>query len=188
MRKLVAIFIMIFVVVFFYNSIQRRQPKNKMKKDTTYAIHEIKNILEEDYPSNPIEVVEINNEIVNMIYGKTLKEEELAEVVKLQRMLYAESFLALNPMDSHMLEIEREIAMNAGREIKIIASKVMNSYNDPPGTMRVQVVHYTNKQGQDLVREYIVKEEKEAPPAVERTWKIYGWENIGTIKAQEEEE
>ena len=82
---------------------------------------------------------------------------------------------------------KKRIAMNAEKEIKVIGSKVMNSYNDPPGTMNVQVVHYTNKQDQDLVREYIIKEEG-SPSSKKKKWKIFGWNNIGVAKTQEEKE
>lgn len=186
MRKVFAVLMMIFVVVFFYNSIQRRQPKNKLKMETADVIKDIKEELEEDYPSNPMAIMEINNEIINMIYGKPLEEEEKIQVVGLQRMLYAWDFLELNPIEKHLLEVDREIIMNGEKEIKIIGSKIMNSHNDPPGTMRVQVVHYTNKQDQDLVREYILKEENNnQEPGDHKAWKIYGWENIGRIKTQE---
>ena len=186
MRKVIAVLIMIFVVVFFYNSLQKRQPESNKKKETIEIITETGKGLENQYPANPIEIIEVHNEIINMLYGKALTEEETLKAIEVQRQLYAEDFLALNPIETHMLEIARENAMNDEKEIKVIGSKVMNSYNDSPGTMRVQVVHYTNKQGQDLVREYVLEEES-SPSSKEKKWKIFGWENIGVAKTQEEE-
>lgn len=185
MRKAIAMLMMVFVVVFFYQSIQRRQPEKPKKKEIVDIIEDMDNYLDEEYPNNPIETIEIHNEIVNMLYGKELSEEETVSAIEVQRKMYAEEFLALNPIEIHMLEVDRENAMNAEKEIKVIGSKVMNSYNDPPGTMKVQVVHYTNKQDQDLVREYIVKEEK-SPSSDKKRWKIFGWNNIGVAKSQEE--
>ncbi len=187
MRKIIAVLIMIFVVVFFYQSIQKRQPETAKKKEIAEVIQDMDDYLQDEYPNNPIEIIEIHNETVNMLYGKELSEEETVSAIELQRKIYAEDFLALNPIESHMLEIDREKAMNAEKEIKVIGSKVMNSYNDPPGTMKVQVVHYTNKQDQDLVREYILQEEKSIKSETKR-WKIFGWENIGVAKSQEEKE
>ncbi|HHX63101.1 MAG TPA: hypothetical protein GX707_20675 [Epulopiscium sp.] len=187
MRKVIAVLMMIFVVVFFYSSLQKRQPESKKKKEIIEVIADLNDQVEKKYPDNPIEIIEIHNEIINMLYGKELTEEETTQAVEVQRKLYAEEFLALNPIEKHMLEIARETVMNGEKEIKIIGSKVMNSYNDPPGTMRVQVVHYTNKQDQDLVREYIVKEEN-SPSSEKKKWKIFGWENIGVAKTQEEKE
>ncbi len=184
MRKIIAVLMMIFVVVLFYNSLQKRQPERK--KETIDVIQDINDKLEEEYPSNPIEITEIHNDIINMLYGTKLTDEEITKAVEAQRRLYAEEFLALNPIENHMLEIERENLINDAKEIKVIGSKVMNSYNDPPGTLKVQVVHYTNKQGGDLVREYIVKEEN-VSSSEKKEWKIFGWENIGVAKTQEEE-
>lgn len=187
MRKVIAVLMMIFVVVFFYQSIQKRQPEKSKKKEIVEVIQDMDDYLQEEYPTNPIEIIEIHNETVNMLYGKELSDEEAVSAIEVQRKVYAEEFLALNPIESHMLEVDRENAMNAEKEIKVIGSKVMNSYNDPPGTMKVQVVHYTNKQDQDLVREYIVKEEKSSTSGTKH-WKIFGWENIGVAKSQEEKE
>ncbi len=187
MRKIIAVIIMLFVVVFFYQSIQKRQPEKPKKKEIVDIIEDMDKALDENYPANPIAIIEMHNEIINILYGKELTEDEKEKAIMVQRKLYADAFLALNPVEVHMLEIDRETAMNAVKEIKIIGSKVMNSYNDPPGTMRVQVVHYTNTQDTDLVREYIVKEQK-VPSSEMKMWKIYGWENIGLAKSQEEKE
>lgn len=187
MRKTIGILLMIFVVVFFYSSLQKRQPQSAKKKETIEVIADIAGVLDEEYPSNPVEIVEIHNELINMLYGKVLTEEEKISATETQRKLYAEEFLAVNPIEIHMLEIDRENAMNKAKEISVIGSKVMNSYNDPPGTVRVQVVHYTNTQDEDLVREYIIKEES-SPSSEEKKWKIFGWKNTGVAKSQEEKE
>lgn len=187
MRKLIAVVIMIFVVVFFYQSIQRKQPEKPRKKEVIEIITDQGNELEKSYPDNPMDIIEVHNDMINIIYGKEATEEEVEAAIKVQRQLYAEDFLALNPVEKHVLEIARELAMNKEKEIKVIGSKVMNSYNDPPGTIRAQVVHYTNKQDTDLVREYIIKEEKSLSPKTKQ-WKIFGWKNIGVVKSQEEEE
>lgn len=174
---------MIFVVVFFYSSIQRRQPQNK--KETIDLIQEIQDNLEE-YPDNPMELVEVHNQMINLLYGKELTDEEQDKAVEIQRQLYSQQFLELNPIAIHLLEVDRERAINAEKEIKVIGSKVINSYDEPPDTVMVQVVHYTNQKDQDLIREYIIKEDAQSEPS--RQWKIFGWENVGVIKTQEEEE
>ncbi|NLI90563.1 MAG: hypothetical protein GX366_09240 [Epulopiscium sp.] len=187
MRKVIAVLMMVVFVFIFYRSILEKKPQAKPKKDIESTITSIEEQLEEDYPSNPIDVVEIHNELVNILYNKDLKDEEVERIIELQRSLYGRAFLDLNPLESHIVQTSREIFLNSEKEIKVIGSKVMNSYNDPPGTMKVQVVHYTNKQDQDLAREYILEKEKmpESPDVEE--WKIFGWENIGLEDTQEEE-
>lgn len=187
MRKLIAVMIMIFVVVFFYQSIQQNQPIKPKKKEVIEVITDQSNALDQQYPDNPMEIVEIHNEMINLIYGEEPTEEEVGAAINVQRKLYAEDFLALNPAETHKLEVARERTINKEKAIKVIGSKVMNSYNDPPGTIKAQVVHYTNKQDADLLREYIVKEEKSLSPDTKQ-WKIFGWTNIGVVKSQEEEE
>lgn len=187
MRKVIAVLMMVVFVLIFYRSILEKKPQAKPKKDVESTITSIEEQLEEGYPSNPVEVVEIHNELVNILYNKDLNEEKIEEIIGLQRRLYGKEFLGLNPLESHIVQTSREIFLNDEKEIKVIGSKVMNSYNDPPGTMKVQVVHYTNKQDQDLEREYILEKESgpESPDVEE--WKIYGWENIGLEDSQEEE-
>ncbi len=186
MRKTIAILIMVFVVLTYYNSLQKRFPDSKKKKETIDVIMDIKEHLENDYPDNPIHIAEVNNEIINIIYGKPLTDEEKSLAIDTQRMLYSDEFLELNPVEKQILELERERIMNDENDIKVIGSKVMNSHNEPQGTMNIQVVHYTNKQDQDLVRDYIVKEEIQEDQNKE--WKIFGWQNTGRVKTQEEEE
>ena len=186
MRKTIAILIMVFVVLTYYNSLQKRLPDSKKKKETIDVIMDIKEHLEDDYPDNPAHIVEVNNVIIDILYGKPLTDEEKSLAIDTQRLLYSSEFLEINPVEKQMLELERERIMNDENDIKVIGSKVMNSYNDPPGTMHIQVIHYTNKQDQDLVREYIVKEEVQ--DGQNKEWKIFGWKNTGRVKTQEEEE
>lgn len=186
MRKTIAVLMMIFVVVFFYSSIQRRQPKNQDKKEIIDLIQETQDSLQDNYPDNSIDLVEIHNKMVNFLYGKELTDEEREKAVKVQRELYSKEFLKPNPIEIHLLEVDREIAINAEKEIKVIGSKVINSYDDPPSAVVVQVVHYTNQKDQDLIREYKVKKDFQSDNNGQ--WRISGWENIGVIKTQEEEE
>ena len=76
MRKVIAVLMMVFVVVFFYNSLQKRQPESRKKKEVIEVIKDINKQLDDKYPSNPIEIAEIHNEIINMLYGKELTDEE----------------------------------------------------------------------------------------------------------------
>lgn len=191
MRKGIAVLMMIVVVVSFYFTLQMRQPKNKEKLSKKHEVQNVINSTKESldggYPKNPIDVIELHNELVNVLYGKKITEEEVEEVIKLQRQLYAEDFLELNALEEQIIETNKELYINSEKEMKVIGSQVMNSYNDPPGTMKVQVVHYTNKQGLDLVREYIVEEEN-AESEEQKKWKIFGWENTSIDEVQEEEE
>lgn len=192
MRKAIAVLMMFALVVFFYTSIQSRQPKNKekinKKHEVQNVIHDTEKSLELGKLNNPIDIIEIHNELVNVLYGKVVTTEEVEQIVKLQRQLYAKEFLDLNTLDSQIVQTNKEIFINAEKEMKVIGSQVMNSYNDPPGTMKVQVIHYTNKQGLDLVREYIVKEQNSPEFPQEKEWKIFGWKNTEEDEIQEEEE
>ena len=90
MRKTIAILIMVFVVLTYYNSLQKRFPDSKKKKETIDVIMDIKEHLENDYPDNPIHIAEVNNEIINIIYGKPLTDEEKSLAIDTQRMLYSD--------------------------------------------------------------------------------------------------
>lgn len=185
MRKFVAVLIMVFVTLFFYKSLQYRQPAKKVKKDTPQIIAEMKESVETQYPDNPNHVMEFHNETVNILYGKEISNQDMLDLINIQRDLYAKEFLDLNPLEDHIMQIENELLVNAEKETKVISSKIESSQGDAEGTTRVRTIHYTNKQ--NLLREYILKEEYDEL-AGQKKWKIYGWNNIGVAEPQEDTE
>lgn len=185
MRRWIAAIIIVLVSVNFYLSIKRKQPVVKNKMDVSYMLEEIKQNIDEDYPSNPLEVVNIHNRLMDILYGKELADEEVELVAHLQRKLYWEKLLLLNPEDKQLEEIKNELLLNKEKNTKVISSKVIESRYNTSENFIAKVIHYTNKE--DILRKYILKEEFNEGPNNQKQWKIYGWKELGSSKAQEEE-
>lgn len=180
MRKWIAMLIMVLVSANFYISIKNRAPVNTSKKDIPHVIEEIQKDIDKSYPTEPIEVINLHNRLVDILYGKKVTNENIKDIVELQRKLYLEELLALNSLDTQVENVQNELIINEGRDVKVINSKVTDSYYDSPEMITVLVTHYTNKN--DISREYILRQD----PKEEKRWKIYGWQDITEPKIQEE--
>lgn len=180
MRKWIAMLIMVLVSANFYISIKNRAPVNTSKKDIPHVIEEIQKEIDKSYPTEPIEVINLHNRLMDILYGKKVTDENIKDIVELQRKLYLEELLALNSLDTQVENVQNELIINEGRDVKVINSKVTDSYYDSPEMITVLVTHYTNKN--DISREYILRQD----PKEEKRWKIYGWQDITEPKIQEE--
>lgn len=175
MRKFIAILIILLVTGGFYLSIKRMQPIKPDTNASESVLETIEKRIDTKYPSDPVEVIEVHNILMGELYGKELTQEEIGKLVRLQRALYEEGFLELTPIDEQLEEINQELLINKERGLKIISSKIIGSYEEPPGVVNVEVTHYTKQA--DINRNYILEKELEEGSEKEK-WKILGWTNI----------
>lgn len=175
MRKFIAILIMVLVTGGFYLSIKRMKPVQPSTNELTQILEDIEERIYTKYPSDPTEVIAVHNMLMDELYAKELTQEEIEKIAQLQRALYEEGFLELTSKNEQLEEIEQELLINKERGLKIISSKIISSYEEPPGIVNVEVTHYTKQA--DVKRNYRLKKEVEKGSEKEK-WKILGWNDM----------
>lgn len=175
MRKWIAILIMILVSINFYFSLNRQKPVNQGKKEIAQILDEMEEEIRTQYPEEPVGIIKLHNTLMNALYGDKLKEEQVEQVIQLQRSLYESSFLELTPPERQLEDVTNELIIIKEKNMKITSSKIMNGYEEPPGIVKVEVTHYTNQA--DINRLYLFRKEIEEGPQKDR-WKIYGWKDM----------
>ena len=175
MRKWIAVLIMVLVSVNFYLSVKRLKPVNQDKKEIAQVLEEIEEIIHTKYPDSPTEIITIHSTLMDALYGSQLTQGQVQQIVELQRNLYESDFLELTSQEKQLEEVNKELMIIKEKGLKIISSKIMNAYEEPPGIMKIEVTHYTNQV--DIVRLYMLRKETKEESQKER-WKIYGWKDI----------
>ncbi len=183
MRKGIAILIMIFVSVNFYLYLKRMKPNNGEEKQLPQILEAIEEEIYEIEPDDPVAVVTVHNTLMNYLYAQETSKEQVEKIVPLQRKLYETEFLNLTSQEEQIESIHKEREKNKEKSIKILQSKIMNSYEEPPGVVKTEVIHYTNQA--DIVRLYLLKKDYDQEIGQEM-WKIYGWKSIISSDIQEE--
>ena len=177
MRKWIAILIMILVSVNFYFSIKRLKPVSQEKKEIGQILNEMEEEIRTEYPDDPTQVITLHNTLMDALYGDQVTQEQVQQIIQIQRTLYDSEFLELTTGEKQLEDVTRELLMIKEQNLKIISSNIMNSYEEPPEVVKVEVAHYTNQT--DIIRLYMLRKETVEGPQKD-TWKIYGWKDINT--------
>lgn len=159
------------------------KPVEPITNELTQMLEDIEERIYTKYPSDPTEVIVVHNMLMDELYAKELTQEEIEKIAQLQRALYEEGFLELTSKNEQLEEIEQELLINKERGLKIISSKVIRSYEEPPGIVNVEVTHYTKQA--DIERNYKLEREVEKGSEKEK-WKILGWADMEPSDMQEE--
>jgi len=183
MRKVIAILIMILVVSGFYLSIKRMKPAKTNGNELVQILEEIEKRIYTKYPNDPTEVITVHNTLMDELYSQERTQEEIEQIAQLQRALYRKEFLELTSKIEQLEEIKQELLINKEKGLKIISSKIISSYEEPPGIVNVEVTHYTKQA--DISRNYVLEKEIDEESKKEK-WKILGWNDIKPSDIQEE--
>ncbi|MBE6023145.1 MAG: nuclear transport factor 2 family protein [Cellulosilyticum sp.] len=141
--------------------------------DVKKEINQIADELNQEYPTEADQVVEIHNQLMGIAYKYPMDDEAIKSYVETIRELYSNEFKELNPQESQIEALKKEHETMSGEQMELVISEVTEVYvaqNDQGEAIgaEVNVLHATN-QG-STVRTYLLTKE-------DGKWKINGWEN-----------
>ena len=164
----VILVVAVIAVSIFYTS---SSVKNTPDSVTAYE-KLMQNDFDVNYPSSPNQVIEKNDEIVSYLYSLEIKEEEIDDVVHLQRQLFANELLNINEEVMQIAGIKQEINNNAKEEIKIVKidSEVPLYDDNDTSVCTVKQTIYFTKNGK-ITRDYTLVKDSNG------NWKIFSWKD-----------
>ena len=133
--------------------------------------------LDKSYPLTSREVIKFYSRILKCYYNEELTEEQLGGLLDQMRGLFDEEFLAQNPRDTHLSELEEEIRDLAARKCKITSYQVQQSGNivtwtDEEKEYARVIASYTQQEDRKYFKvyeEFILRKDENGK------WKILGW-------------
>lgn len=191
MRKIIGIFIMVFVIGIYVIAMKGRTQNDKSaaQKETVTSIDGYKNIthieekIDTAYPEKPAEVMAFHNELMKIFYSQIPTGETLEDYARTIRKLYSTELQNLNLIETQVRDLETEKAYNESLNITLVVSQIKEIYiskSEERGEEKaeVNVMHITN-QG-TLYRTYFLINE-------EGLWKIDSWENKEAVNTSSTE-
>jgi hypothetical protein len=178
-RKFIAILLIVVMAGFLYYHIK---DKVDVRKDKVTEFDKIISLdLEQKYPDTVDEVIMINNQIVQYLYGGNILQEEIEAVVNIQRNLFDSELIKINPIEIQIEKVKVEIEKAKEDNLKIIDCKYLSvQYQEQfPDIARVKVLQYTNTEKNNFLEYYLKKQE-------DNTWKIVGWKKTEEFVISEE--
>lgn len=165
------------VAVYFWVSSR----KNEENYENTASQTEVDKLLEKDldsaYPATAREVVKLYSRILKCYYNEELTQEQLEGLLDQMRRLYDEEFLAENPRETNLEELQEEIRDFAARKCTIASYQVEQAANIVTWTdegkeyarliacyAELEDNHYLN-----VYEEFILRKDDAGK------WKILGW-------------
>ena len=133
--------------------------------------------LDKSYPLTSREVIKFYSRILKCYYNEELTEEQLGGLLDQMRGLFDEEFLAQNPRDTNLSELEEEIRDFAARKCKITSYQVQQSGNivtwtDEEKEYARVIASYTQQEDRKYFKvyeEFILRKDENGK------WKILGW-------------
>jgi hypothetical protein len=121
---------------------------------------------------NPSQVIKTNSLLRKMVYSGDYDESERENLVNMQRMLFDEELLEINPKEFHHIMIEAELERWTEFEFKIIGSDYLSPEYQSEDVAVMKVVFYTNDPERDIYTQYALRRNDQDE------WKILGWASV----------
>jgi len=120
---------------------------------------------------NPSQVIQTNSNLRKMIYSGLYTIEEVENLLNLQRMLFTQDLLDMNPREFHLLMVQAELEKWKEAKYAIIGSDALapEYIGDDNSTAIFKVVFYTNDPSRDIYIQYALVKNKV------NLWEIRGW-------------
>lgn len=123
---------------------------------------------------NPSQVIQTNSNLRKMIYSGEYSVEEVENLLNMQRMLFTQDLLDMNPKEFHLLMVEAELEKWKEAKYAIIGSDYLppEYRGEDNNTAIFKVVFYTNDPSRDIYVQYaLVKNQLDQ-------WEIRGWLSV----------
>lgn len=127
-----------------------------------------------DIKQNPSQVIQTNSNLRKMIYSGEYTNDEVENLLNMQRMLFTPDLLELNPKEFHLLMVESELEKWKEAKYAIIGSDSLppEYRGEDNNTAVFKVVFYTNDPSRDIYVQYaVVRNELDL-------WEIRGWISV----------
>jgi len=181
-KKFLPIVIILFIiglVAYYYIAIAN---KDDEVKDSSFLTDnrllelsetpsELMNFINTVY-ENPSQVIRTNNILRKMIYSGEYDEAERENLINMQRMLFDEELLEINPKEFHYITIAAELEKWNEFKFKIIGSEFLPPEYQSEDIAIIKVVFYTNDPETDIYTQYALKRNGMGE------WKILGWASV----------
>jgi len=178
-RKFFMIAVILICVGTYYYYVKTERTVKEEKITEFDKIVELSN--EANYFSDPDQLMVMNNRIIAYLYGGNVKDEEIEQLVTIQRTLLDNELLKINPLETQLIKIESKIAEYKEKELKVIKIKQRSAQYDEKNKniAKVQVIQYMNAGDDNYLQYYLRKQ-------VDDTWRILGWEVTDEFSISEE--
>lgn len=120
---------------------------------------------------NPSQVVQTNSNLRKMIYSGEYNTDEVENLVNMQRMLFTQDLLDMNPKEFHLIQIQGELEQWKEAKYAIIGADFLppEYMGEDNNTAIFKVVFYTNDPMRDIYSQYALVKNKF------NLWEIRGW-------------
>lgn len=127
---------------------------------------------EKNYPDSPAAVIELNNKIMSFLYGGMITEEQIPDIIKKQRNLFALELLNLNSAELQVEAAKQQIALIQAASQKIIKIEAQAPVYDLEDKTKCSVIvtQYTSTTVSNFVKYHLINEDG--------LYKILTWEAI----------
>ena len=177
MRKILAILIIIILAggYFYYLNNNDNEEKTIRKKEELTKFDNMIQLNEyQDEFYSPNEVVERNNIILLYLYGGELADdEEIRELIRIQRNLLDPDLLEINPYEEQIEKVRLKVEeyKESGYKIIEIRQDVVKYEASNPKIAIIKVIQYTNSNTDNYLEYYLRQQEN-------GTWRILAWEIV----------
>lgn len=175
-------------VFLAFNSGEDDSVFSKNEKPNTEAQAILSKDIDRNYPATVREVVRFYSRILKCYHNEEISEEEFKSLVEMQRKLFDEEFLDINPMDTFTNNLAAEIDAAKARSYVMATYRVqkqssVETWQDGENhfasikasyTMNDKEVGYTK-----TYEEFLLREDEKG------RWKIVGWRLTDPIEIEE---
>ena len=160
---------MIAIVIFLSS---RQSSKNEqLSASSTKSISEYNQLMSVDfltqYPDSPQQLLELNNRYVKYLYGGSVSESEIHDIIEKQREMFAPALLELNELETSVSVATLQILQMQSDAKRIIDIKnSLPTYDKSDENICiVTVTQYMTNNQQDIIDYTLVK--------IDNRWKIF---------------
>lgn len=189
MRKVLAVFVLIALVVAFYLSFDKSPDKEENKSTNIFSDKTVLDNIMDDYDGflaqvrkyqeSPDQLAEINCMITKLLYSSDRTDEEIEQLFKFQREYFTKDLLDRNPEDIQYQRLLEELKNYKEQNVKIIGyKKVAVGPEEPIEGDRplyvFNVVYYLNyySDGGDVYKGYVFEQNTNG------LWELKGFGDI----------
>lgn len=181
MKKILPIMLIIVIMgVFIYYYVVQEDSEDQSGSSLVFTEKRILELSKDDaemlaftnqVKENPSQVIRTNSLIRKMVYSDTYEDDEIEDLVDMQRQLFDERLLANNLRQYHMSRIKSEVQRWKEVGMKIIGSDYLppTYQGDDHEQAVVSVVFITNDPNEDIYQDYALTKNDEDQ------WTIIGW-------------
>jgi hypothetical protein len=162
-------YLFIFIIVFICIITFSTYSKNNNADDKTEYNELMALDLDKTYLVKPEDVVEVYYKAVSSLYNNNLSEEEIEDVIKIERMLFSKELLEINPYDAQLEAVKNSIGdFKKAKKSVVGFEEISVAYDEVSQKIcKVETAFILTGQSINFIHTLILEE---------GNWKILSWE------------